>query len=230
MKRLMLFLVIVASSSALIAQTEVFDGQLYLGVGGGGMTANVDFVPSVPQSLMFSYQGGIAAKYVSEKHLGLVAELNLSRKGWQEEFDPADEFSYNRTLTYLDIPFMTHVYFGNKTRFILNAGPQLSVLIGEDSFMNQALADHVAAQQAANPDVPVGEQYKPMSEMKRVDYGLIGGIGLELRTGIGVFDLEGRYYFGLGDVFTSRRSEDAFFSRSAHRMIMAKLTYYIQLK
>ena len=32
MKRLLLFLVIVASSSALIAQTEVFDEQLYLGV------------------------------------------------------------------------------------------------------------------------------------------------------------------------------------------------------
>ena len=80
MKRLLLFLVIVASSSALIAQTEVFDGQLYLGVGGGGMTANVDFVPSIPQSLMFSYQGGIAAKYVSEKHLGLVAELNLRER------------------------------------------------------------------------------------------------------------------------------------------------------
>jgi hypothetical protein len=52
-----------------------------------------------------------------------------------------------------------------------------------------------------------------------VDYGLAAGIGMELKTGIGVFDLEGRYYFGLGDIFTSRRSEQAYFSRSASRVI-----------
>ena len=30
---------------------------------------------------------------------------------------------------------------------------------------------------------------------------------MTLQTGIGNFDLEGRYYFGLGDVFESRRSK-----------------------
>lgn len=230
MKRIVLFLLMGVCTLSLFAQKEHFPGELYVGVGAGGMAPSVDFVPSIPQTVSFSYLGGIAAKYVSEKHLGLVAELNFSRKGWEEEFDLESDFAYNRTLTYLDIPFMTHVYFGNKTRFIFNAGPQISVLIGENATMSPALADHVASLQQADPDAPIGEQYKPMSEMKRVDYGLVGGIGLELRTGIGVFDLEGRYYFGLGDVFTSRRSQEAYFSRSAHRVIMAKLTYYIPLK
>lgn len=125
---------------------------------------------------------------------------------------------------------MTHVYFGNKTRFVFNAGPQINILIGENARMNQALSDDVEARKAAAPDAPIGVQYAPMSEMKRVDYGLTGGMGVELRTAIGLFDLEGRYYFGLGDIFTSRRSDNAYFTRSAHRVIMAKLTYYIQVK
>ena len=233
MKRL--FLLFLCSSFfvvSLFAQKESFPTEFHIGVGGGGVASNISFVPSIPQVLSYSYQGGVAAKYISEKHLGLIAELNLTRKGWREEFDPETQegFSYDRTLTYIDVPFMTHVYFGEKTRFVINAGPQISLLIGENSYMSQPLSDHIDALKKANPGAPIGVQYESMSEMKRFDYGLIGGVGMELRTGIGIFDLEGRYYFGLGDIFTSRRSEEAYFTRSAHRVIMAKLTYYIQIK
>ena len=69
-------------------------------------------------------------------------------------------------------------------------------------------------------------QYSPSDALKKIDYGLTGGVGLELETGVGNLNLEGRYYFGLGDLFESRRS----LSRSAHRLIEAKLTYYIQIR
>ena len=232
MKRFSLFLICTVLGGMLFAQKQTFPTELYIGAGGGGVAANMSFVPSIPQKIIYSYQGGIAAKYVTEKHLGLLTEVNLTRKGWHEEFDAEqeEEFAYERALTYIDVPFMTHVYFGNKTRFVFNAGPQISLLIGENARMSQALSDDVEARKAAAPDAPIGVQYAPRSEMKRVDYGLIGGMGLELRTAIGLFDLEGRYYFGLGDIFTSRRSDKAYFTRSAHRVIMAKLTYYIQVK
>jgi len=168
-------------------------------------------------------------KYISEKHLGLIAEVNYSQRGWTEEFDPTDGFSYNRRLNYLELPIMTHIYFGNKIRFIVNIGPQISFLLNDDQQMNQSLADDLAERRAANPDAQIGVQYSDFTEMNRVDYGLIGGVGMELKTGIGDFNLEGRYYFGLGDVFNSRRSDNAYFSRSAHRLIEAKLTYYIRI-
>ncbi len=231
MKRFFILLLIGTSCFvSLLAQAKEFQKEFYIGAGGGGIASNVSFVPSIPQALTYSYQGGIAAKYISEKHLGLITELNLTRKGWSEEFDPESGFSYERALTYIDMPFMTHVYFGRKTRFILNAGPQISFLIGEKSDMSPALSADIEARQQANPDARIGEQYKPMSEMKRIDYGLIGGVGMELKTGIGDFNLEGRYYFGLGDIFTNRRTDEAFFSRSAHRVIAAKLTYYIRVR
>lgn len=66
-----------------------------------------------------------------------------------------------------------------------------------------------------------------MAENK-FDYGIIGGGGLEARTGIGNFILEARYYFGLSDFYNSTKKD--FFSRSAHSYIGGKLTYLFDLK
>jgi hypothetical protein len=217
-------------TTALKAQKITFNREFYLGIGGGALSSSVDFVPAIQQSFMTGLHGGLSAKYISENHLGLVAEINYAQRGWTEAFEAGQDFSYSRTLNYLEIPFMTHIYFGNKFRFIVNVGPQISFLLNDDQQMNQALADDVAARQAADPEAPIGVQYSPFDALNRVDYGIIGGIGLELKTGIGDFDLEGRYYFGLGDVFNSRRSENAYFSRSAHRLIEAKLTYYLKIQ
>jgi hypothetical protein len=215
--------------SPLYAQREIFKGELYLGVGGGSLFSKVDFVPSVPMGFKQGIYGGISAKYISEKHLGIVMEINYSQRGWEEEFESSSDFSYSRTLNYVDIPFMTHIYAGRKTRFIINIGPQISFLVGDNQKMSQALSDDLDERRAEDPEARIGMQYEGMYELKRVDYGLIGGIGMEFKTGIGDFDLEGRYYFGLGDIFTSRRSENAYFSRSASRVIGVKLTYYMRM-
>jgi len=215
--------------SPLYAQKEIFKGELYLGGGAGTLFSKIDFVPGVPLAYKQGLYGGISAKYISEKNLGLLVELNYAQRGWKEEFDPSSDFSYNRTLNYVEMPFMTHVYAGGKTRFIMNVGPQISLLVGDREEMNQALSDNVDARRAGNPEARIGMQYEGMYELKRIDYGIVAGIGMELKTGIGDFDLEGRYYFGLGDIFTSRRSEEAYFSRSAARVIGVKLTYYIRV-
>lgn len=232
MKRLLLILfsLILFFSDNLFAQREVFPGELYFGGGVGVNAARVDFLPVVPQTTKMGLLGGVAVKYISQNHLGLLVEANYAQRGWEEEFNSESGFSYNRTLNYLEIPFMTHVYFGNKTRFVFNFGPQISFLLNDKQNMSQALADEIGARKETNPDTKVGYQYNSINEMQKVDYGLIGGVGVELHTVMGVFDLEGRYYFGLGDLFTSRRSKDAYFGRSAHRLIEGKLTYYIQIR
>jgi hypothetical protein len=211
------------------AQKQTFKNELYVGAGGGAISAAIDFMPRITQQFNTGILGGIAVKYISEKYLGLVGEVNFAQRGWNEEFDPSTDFSYRRTLNYIEIPVMTHIYFGNKTRFIMNAGPQISILLSDSQEMSKALADDIAARQAAEPDAPIGVQYGPSGQLKRLDYGLVGGVGMELKTAAGDFDLEGRYYFGLGDLFNNRRSENAFFTRSAHRLFEAKLTYYLKI-
>ena len=62
----------------------------------------------------------------------------------------------------------------------------------------------------------------------KFDYGIAGGAGIELRTKAGNFIVEGRYYYALSDFYGSTKKD--FFSRSAHGVITAKITYLFDLK
>ena len=61
----------------------------------------------------------------------------------------------------------------------------------------------------------------------RFDYGIAAGLGMELSTKVGHFLLEGRYYYGLGDIYDN--SKRGYFSRSAHGAIMVKLNYLFDI-
>lgn len=230
MKRLLpVILLFFLFSIQISAQKKDFEKELYFGVGGGALMTSVDFLPSVLQKSHMGIHGGISAKYISENHLGLLLELNYAQRGWTEDFPVESGFAYSKTLNYLEIPFMTHVYFGKKFRFIINAGPQIGVLLGSSDNMNEALSADIAAKKQQDPEAEIGMQY--VSEPKKFDYGIVGGIGMEFKTGAGNIALEGRYYFGLGDVFENRKTkEDFYFNRSAHRIIEAKLSYFFKVK
>ena len=206
-------------------QKDTFKSKLSLGVGAGAVFSQVDFVPTIAQTNIQGLSAGISAKFVSEKHLGVLAELNYTQRGWEEDFiDINPEHAYSRTLNYLELPLLTHIYFGNKVRFIINIGPQISYMLNDKSTMNDALAKHIEGVLNEDPDFPIGIQYKSIDS--KFDYGLIGGLGIEFKTPVGSFDLQGRYYFGLGDSFDNTRSSSSNFSRSAHRYFGGKLTYY----
>ncbi|MFY9361940.1 MAG: porin family protein [Dysgonamonadaceae bacterium] len=227
MKRFLLIIPGVLCCFMLFAQKTDFKSEFYLGAGGGIAFSSVDFEPKVSQKTHNGFLGGISAKYISEKHLGLILEMNFIRRGWTEEYKNDPEYSYTRSLNYLEMPFMTHIYFGNNSRFIFNIGPQISYLLNESSSMSDALADYVEQQRSIEENsfaIPE-ERYEDASH--KFDYGIIAGIGFALKTGIGDFDLEGRYYFGLGDILNNRRED--YYSRSAHRIVEAKLTYYLKL-
>jgi hypothetical protein len=161
---------------------------LYIGVGAGSLFSSVDFAPNkIYQDLQLGYYGGIAAKYIGQKNLGIVAEVNYAKRGWIERFSDNPEYAYSRILNYIEVPFMTHVYAGKRnTRFIFNVGPQLGVLLSDNSTMSNALATHLGEQKNTM-------QYLPIDSLTRVDYGLVAGMGMELKTKVGDFDLEGRY-------------------------------------
>ena len=206
-------------------QIDKFKSKLSFGVGAGAVFSQVDFVPTVAQTNIQGLSAGITAKFVSEKHLGLLAELNYTQRGWEEDFvDINPDHAYSRTLNYIELPLLTHIYFGDKVRFIINIGPQISYMLNDKATMNDALAKQIEGVLKEDPGYPIGIQYKSIDS--KFDYGLIGGLGIEFKTPVGSFDLQGRYYFGLGDSFDNTRSSSSNFSRSAHRYFGAKLTYY----
>ena len=229
-KCLMVTLLMLSTALTIYAQqSKDFKPQFMLGVGAGPIFSEVDFISRVPQTMAQGLSGGVSLKYISEKHLGFLTELNFTQRGWKEDFSETDnpEHSYSRTLNYIELPLMTHVYFGDKVRFVFNMGPQVSYMIGDKSTMNDALSGFIDDKLAERPDFPIGIQYKSID--KRFDYGLVGGLGIEFNTAIGSFDLEGRYYFGLGDSFDNTRSSASNFSRSAFRYFSGKLTYYFKV-
>lgn len=229
MKKLLSYtLVMIISLGSTFAQKKIFDKEYYIGFNGGGMSSSIDFQPSKSQITNLGIQGGVTAKVITENHLGLQLEVNYSQKGWSEEFEPESDYEYTRTLHYVEMPFMTHIYFGNKTRFVINAGPQIGYMFGDATSMSNSFKKYLEDMTAISPDEPAIAQYN--SQLKRFDYGIAGGAGMELKTGIGNLQLEGRYYFGLGDIFENRKSKNNIFNRSANRNIIVKLTYFFQVK
>jgi len=229
---LSLFFAIVASS-----QGNKFKPEWNVGVGFGPTFTSVDFQSAMSKTYRVNtksqqqYFGGVALRYLSEKNLGFIVELNYSQQGWIQDFKEEDNpqyqglgFEHSHKLDYFEMPILTHIYFGNKFRFVINLGPKIGYLISDSESMSKSLENYLSSG-SADVDM-VTHQYYRKAERK-IDYGLVGGLGLELRTGIGSFVLEGRYAFGLGDIYSNSKAD--FFSRSANRVISAKLTYYVKL-
>lgn len=199
-----------------------------IGVNGGVNISSVSFQPSIKQSNLIGPEFGITARYISEKYFkmicGIQAELNFSQRGWKEVIEDGSGDTYHRKMNYIEIPLLAHLAFGkdkgNGVRFVLNLGPQVGFLIGEKEFMSDPW-DPSRRPQGTN------EQYGKMADRK-FDYGIIGGGGLEARTGIGHFILEARYYYGLSDFYNNSKKD--YFGRSGHSYIGARLTYLFDLK
>ena len=202
--------------------------NLAIGINGGVNLSSVSFEPSIKQKTFITPSVGVTVRYISERYFkilcGIQGEINYSQRGWKENIDDGTGDTYQRTMNYIEVPLMAHLGFGkdkgNGARFVLNIGPQIGFLLGENE--KQSASWHPE-------DRPNGViwQYGKMAEMK-FDYGIVGGGGLEVRTGIGSFLLEARYYFGLSDFYHSTKKDP--FSRSAHSYIAGRLTYLFDIK
>ena len=62
---------------------------------------------------------------------------------------------------------------------------------------------------------------------KKFDYGIAGGLGVELKTKAGNFFVEGRYYYGLSDIYGNSKTDD--FGRSANQTIYIRAGYSIRI-
>jgi len=207
-----------------VQSQNTFRYEWAFGASGGIGFSRASFTPRIKEKMLFGLNGGFTARWITEKNLGLQLEFNLKQQGWSEDFSLIDNMPINnpfyiRRMTYVDIPLFTHIYFGDKkVRFIINLGPQIGFFVHESTKENLNGND--------TPNKPNAQHTLPV--LKKIEWGLGGGPGLEIRSGIGFFLLEGRYYYGLSD-FYSTHHEDAFF-KAASQLISVKLTYLIPLK
>lgn len=210
-------LLCLAIAAGIQAQDKTFRQELAVGGSFGMNFSDVSFAPNkVNTKMMTGYNGGLTLRWNTEKNLGLQAELNYSQQGWDEQFDDP-QYTYIRTINYIEVPIFTHIYFGSKRfKVFVNLGPKVGYAFSESTKENL---------NGATPNRENKQHNMPIE--KKFDWGLCGGPGIELRTGIGYFLLEGRYYYALGDIFNSRKED--YFSKSSSQIISAKLTYLIPI-
>ena len=217
-----LWFILIFSGIGVHAQ-NTFRPEWAVGASGGVNFSSVSFRPKITQDKLIGYTGGLTARWLTEKNLGIQLEINLKQQGWSEVIEKTDEQAVNlfyiRKMNYVEIPLFTHIYFGGaKVRFFVNLGPQIGFFIQEST--NQNLNG------TKIPYRPNEQHTMPVE--RKFEWGLGGGPGLEFRSGIGYFLLEGRYHYSLSDFYSTRR-EDAF-SKASYQIGAVKLTYLIPIR
>ena len=198
-----------------------------IGAKGGMSLSRVNFQSSVPQQMIPGMVLGGTFRYIEEKHFGIIAEFNLEQRGWKEDFKPLEGYSFKRQFTYLQLPLLTHIYFGSdKVRFFVNAGPEIGIMIGEKTSGNFDYAHADENEDFQNSFRKIEQFTLPVD--RKFDYGISAGLGMEVNVAPRhAINLEGRFYYGLNDVFSNRKSDP--FQGSSSMSIMITLGYNIRL-
>ena len=212
----------------IMAQLGEERSNLAVGVNLGMNMTKVDFSPRIKQKSHNGMAFGVTARYMCEKYFnmmcGIQAEINYTQRGWKEDIDDGSENTYSRTMNYIEVPLLAHLAFGKDAldkgvKFFINMGPQVAFFLNEKEKMSEDWNP------AYRPN-GVNQQYGKWVENK-FDYGLLGGLGMELSTKAGHFLLEGRYYYGLADFWGSSKKDE--FGRSGHSYMGVKLTYLFDI-
>ena len=224
------------------AQIGEHRDDLSVGVGAGYVLSSVNFTPRVSQGFHGGPTGGVAIRYVCEKYYTMIcsvmAEVNYSSMGWKEDIlNPKDEKvinpqteapeEYSHTTNYIQMPIFAHLAWGKEQKganFFFQAGPQFGLFLNESSSANFDV-DNPNISERSNK---THEQYH-MEVERKFDYGIAAGLGVEYSVPrLGHFLLEGRYYYGLGNIYNATKRD--FFGTSNHNAITIKLTYLFDLK
>ena len=228
MKRHTLTLALLLSVSLTIFGQNHYEANIAGGGKGGVTLSRMNFNPSVPQSMIMGFEAGGQFRYIEEKHFGLIAELNVEQRGWKESFDKGYDYSYSRRFTYVELPVLTHLYFGGeKLHFFINAGPSVGYMIGKSTSSNFDYA-HFESIEGFPSTNRQTEQFN-LKVKRHFDYGISAGMGLEwFMNHKQSITLEGRFYYGLGDVFPNHKTDN--FSSSNAMGLMFTLGYFYRIK
>lgn len=208
------------------AQTH-YEGTIAVGGKAGASFSRVNFNPSVQQTMLPGMTAGVMFRYMEEKNFGLIAELNMTQRGWKEALDES-EYNYSHRFTYLELPIMTHIYFGNqRVKGFFNLGPEINVMLGD------GISSNFPYQNADEMDYFINGtrhiEQMTMDINNRFDYGICGGAGMEVNLNAKhSLLLEGRFYYGLTDVFPNHKTD--IFSSSNSMSITVTLGYFYRLK
>ena len=226
---------------AMTAQIGEHRNDLAIGFNGGLNMSSVSFTPKVSQAKLNGITGGLSLRYVCEKYFSTVCslygEINYSQMGWNEDIVDINDMpvintatglpeEYSRTVNYIQVPLMAHLAWGREQKgfaFFVNLGPQFGIYMSESTKTNFDFSDRNAADRVN----PVCAQ-DTMAVENKFDYGIAAGAGIEFsHPKVGHFLLEGRYYYGLGNIYGDSKRD--YFGSSNFGTITVKLAYLFDI-
>ena len=184
----------------------------------------------------------------------VTAELNFAQIGWNEDIldkndkpvplhtDPSQNLYYRRKMTYVQVPLLARLGWGrerNGLQAFIHLGPQIGFFLNDKTESNFDVRD--PAFDPAIHNGYYGKDYKyadlrsshvvaqdSMAVENKFDYGIAVGAGLEFSNRhFGHFMIEGRYYYGLGNIYGNTKRD--YFSRSNFVNIVIKCTYLFDI-
>ena len=186
--------------------------------------SNVAFVPTVPQAWLNGPTFGLSARYTCEKYFNsicaLVAEVNYTQLGWKENIldkedqpvplnnDPSQTLNYSRKINYLQVPLLARLGWGrerNGLQFFIQLGPQVGFYLNDQTDTNFDARD-IGSYSGKRSSFVVAQD--TMAIENTMDYGIAAGAGLEFSNRhVGHFIVEGRYYYGLGNIYGNTKRD-----------------------
>jgi hypothetical protein len=215
LRNLVICSLFVLSASYATAQYNT-KSEWYLGPTAGATASTVTLVPKmVDKFYTLGRNGGISVRYISEANFGLQVELKYSESGWKEDYYQSkiwSQYTYSRKLRFIEIPILSHLYTTTgAASFFLNLGADFQYLLSESE---------------ENKSPTSMWQHGKLVETP-LQYGILGGAGLEFKIGRAVVGLEGRYCYNLSNLFNDAVGND--FVNSNLQVISLNLNLMMQL-
>jgi hypothetical protein len=222
------FLLLLSSGLLLTGSASA---QIGLRVGGNLLgfsnSGRLDGTTSVNTSTRLGYQVGVYYQAALSKRFSVVPEIQFSREQ-QRVTETSSPFladasfnsDYRLNLSYLDVPVLLRASLGP---VYLEAGPQLSVLVGGRGTGESTYYSWGAGTVHRNIDQAATDRYH------RVDAGFCLGVGVKLPAGFG---LNVRAYQGLKQFDTDYSNDSVtpipyWSSKEYRQTLQASLTYQL---
>ncbi|MGE0078473.1 MAG: porin family protein [Bacteroidales bacterium] len=181
----------------LIAVTLIFVyqsfGQTYVGAKAGYTMSKISFEP-VNEDVKMLFGGGfdfgVTFKHYNAKYVGFQAELYTTHRGYRVPTDETNNATFERVNTYIELPIFIQFRLNLKIAYLhVNAGPYISYLL--------------AAKEGDNTSGSYKLEKVDFNVLRdnRVDYGLMGGVGLSYDFKWGTIQAEARISYGYADLY-----------------------------
>lgn len=240
------------SSLCANAQVGEYRNRFSVGVGGGYAMNSMSFQPDVQQTMHGGLFGGVMGRYTAEKYFltlcAIQAEVNVAQLGWKQKIETLDGAPvinpetneperYQRNITYIQIPVFAHLSWGKENHGVnafVNLGPQIGFMLADKTdcnyntpftsktFPRDGEQEVKWSSKTGRSSYLIEQESMPVEN--KFDFGITLGAGIEADIKhVGRFNIEGRYYYGLGNIYGDSKRD--FFGKSAHGTIYIRLSY-----